>query len=106
MRRERGPFPALCVRGGQTLRRCIRARRGRFSSCLLDPPLVLGRRLGLACRFVIKKLKRLAQTLLARFGPCLPPCAGPLGSRHSAAAAGGTAAPDRTGGVTRLGQLS
>src|SRR3954453_23388245 len=100
MRRERGPSRALRIRGGQALRCCVRARRGRFSSCLLDPPLVLGRQLGLACRFVIKELRRLAQTLRARFGPYLLPRARPLGSRLSvAAAAFGTAAPDRTGGV-------
>src|SRR3954453_3925696 len=104
MRRERGPFRVLRIRGGQALRCCVRARRGR-SLCFLDPPLVLGRRLGLACRFVVKELKRLAQTLLARFGPCLPPHAGPLGSRLSAGAAFGTAAPDRTGEVYGLGWL-
>jgi hypothetical protein len=69
--------------------------------------LVLRRPLGFACRFfVIKELRRLAQTLLARRGPYLPPRAGPLRSRlDTTAAAFGTAAPDRTGDVSRLRQL-
>src|SRR3954454_7427809 len=93
MRRERGCFFALRGGGGQALRRCVRARRGR--------------RLGLACWFVIKELRRSAQMLLARFGSCLPLRAGPLGSRLSAgAAAFGTAALGRTGGIIdRLGRL-
>src|SRR3954453_702688 len=102
MRRERGRFFALRGGGGQTLRQCVRARRGRFSLGLLDSPLALGRRLGLACCFVVKELRRSAQTLLARFGPCRPPRAGPLGSLLNA----GTAALGRTGGlIDRLGRL-
>src|SRR5215212_11796443 len=102
MRRERGRSFALRGGGGQALRRCVRARRGRFSLGLLDSLLALGRRLGLACCFVIKELRRSTQTLLARFGSCLPSRAGPRGSRLNA----GTAALGRTGGIIdRLGRL-
>src|SRR6185312_5448676 len=88
MRRERGRFFALRGGGDQALRRRVRARRGR--------------RLGLACCFVIKELRRSTQTLLARFGSCLPLRAGPLGSRLNA----GTAALGRTSGIIdRLGRL-